>query len=272
VNYDYRIAKTEVTTGQWIEFVRAYAPHHTGAPFESSFTSLWVNYEGNGQYSVAPGAEQWPAAMSWRMAARYCNWLTNGKVNEAWAFESGAYDTSTFVPISPGSPFSADQLAHSPGAKFWIPTLDEWIKAAYYDPNKYGVGQEGYWRYPGASDVPLRTGLPEDGGQTSAGLGLATDLPVGLYFSVPGPWGLLDTSGGLIEWTETSLGPGFDQSTRVAVGSTSHSFSTFSDPFDVTVFGSGGISTRNGLRLASAIPSPTCLSAWIGIIILFRRR
>ncbi|MGD9690768.1 MAG: hypothetical protein AB7K52_14540 [Phycisphaerales bacterium] len=76
VNQDYRIGETEVTVGQWVEFVRAYAPHWTsggGDAEANGLVGLWVRYDGNGQYHAVTGSENFPADMSWRMAARFCS-------------------------------------------------------------------------------------------------------------------------------------------------------------------------------------------------------
>lgn len=35
--------------------------------------------------------------------------------------------------------------ARNPGAQFYIPTEDEWYKAAYYSPVKVGAGSPGYY-------------------------------------------------------------------------------------------------------------------------------
>src|SRR5206468_51772 len=95
-------------------------------------------------------------------------WLTNGK-REAWgSCLSGAYDVSTFNGF-PGQPYS-DQLYHSPGAKFWIPTLDEYLKASHFDPNHDGPGLGGWWDYPYKSNAAPIPGAPPPGpGQTSGG-------------------------------------------------------------------------------------------------------
>lgn len=102
------------------------------------------------------------------MAARYCNWPTNGKRPERDAFENGAYDTSTFTTNSAGT-FN-DQRTHTPGASFWIPTVDEWIKAAYYDPNRYGNGVEGYWLYNNQSNTAPIYNAPWNGGESNGGI------------------------------------------------------------------------------------------------------
>jgi sulfatase modifying factor 1 len=39
-------------------------------------------------------------------------------------------------------------------ADYFLPSVDEWYKGAYYDPNKGGRGVGGYWKYPTGSDAP----------------------------------------------------------------------------------------------------------------------
>src|SRR5690606_23240620 len=100
--------------------------------------------------------------------ARYCNWLHNGKVNEQWAFDTGAYDASTFGRDENGD--FTDDYTPLPGARFWIPSVDEWLKAVYYDPDRHGPGEGGWWLFPDSSDDPLVIGYPEDGGETNGSL------------------------------------------------------------------------------------------------------
>src|SRR5690606_33871248 len=86
VDYVFRIATTEVTVGQWFEFVQAYAPFYplNGGIALPQFTGQSISYAFDGLYIHAGVSHQRPADMSWEYAARYCNWLHNGKVNEAW--------------------------------------------------------------------------------------------------------------------------------------------------------------------------------------------
>ncbi len=44
-------------------------------------------------------------------------------------------------------------IAKNGGAKAWIPSESEWYKAAYYDPNKGGVGVGGYWQQANQSNT-----------------------------------------------------------------------------------------------------------------------
>ena len=133
------------------------------------------------------------------------NWLHNGKGTEAADFMSGAYDVSTFGrdPADPSS--FTDQTTRSPGARYWIPSLDEWTKTAHWDPNKNGPGQGGYWEFNNSSDTQPVPGFPGVG-ETMADLmvddATAFTVPLESYPGTQSPWGLLDLSGGGAEWTE----------------------------------------------------------------------
>ncbi|MCL4221288.1 MAG: SUMF1/EgtB/PvdO family nonheme iron enzyme [Phycisphaerales bacterium] len=251
VNYRYRMARTEVTVGQWLDFVNAYARYYDGPTNWSEFTSTWIVYDhGSEQYRALAGTENYAANMGWRYAARYCNWLQNGQSLDQAAFESGAYDTSTFGENPDGS--FTDQLHHSPDALFWIPTLDEWTKAMHWDPSK-NDGEGGYWRYPTSSDGAPIPGAPGSG-ETNAGTGEFYD--VGAYADAMSPWGLLDGSGGLSELLEDTEQ---QRLSRYARGS-SWSRSVYFDQIDALLTDSVGFS-GDGLRLASAVPPPP-MSGW----------
>jgi hypothetical protein len=206
VAHEFRITRTEVLSIQWWEFLEAYRPFYTGNPRDSALTGTWIGYETNNTYARPVFAATYPANQSWEYAARYCNWLHNNKRAEAWAFERGAYDTSTFTFNADGT--SNHQLTRSPGARFWIPSYDELFKAFYYDPDRYGPGQGGYWEYSNRSNTPFISGLPSEGGTTNAGTSRADEaiFRAAQYPDVQSAWGLLDTSGGLSEKTETVRG------------------------------------------------------------------
>jgi formylglycine-generating enzyme required for sulfatase activity len=85
VNYEYRMSRTEVTAAQWLEFLNAYWPHYTGGNTnDPAYTSFLISRTNttpgqNPNYQIVPGYENMAVDISWRYAARYCNWLTNGK-------------------------------------------------------------------------------------------------------------------------------------------------------------------------------------------------
>ncbi|NUQ51784.1 MAG: SUMF1/EgtB/PvdO family nonheme iron enzyme [Phycisphaerales bacterium] len=276
VGYEYRLAKTEVTAKQWLEFVRAYAPYWSGSRYDSAFIGYWI-YPANGDpdlppdYRVDKAAENFPTEMSWRMAARYCNWLQNGKRPERDAFENGAYDTSTFTTNSDGT-FN-DQRTHTAGASFWIPTVDEWIKAAYYDPNRYGDGVEGYWLYNNQSNAAPIYNAPWNGGESNGGTWEGDDLryfDVASYPHTKSTWALYDLSGGVMEYTEGML----RAEARGAYGSDRYQqFPEYSDLIaDYHLNASPDVAFA-GFRIASVVPSSGC-ALWLGSSwsLLLRRR
>jgi hypothetical protein len=255
VNYAYRLSQTETTNAQWAEFLTAYIPHYQGnARTDTALTGRRIYYGDDQQFHIARNAEPVAAEIGWRYIARYCNWLHNDRVNEAWAFESGAYDTSTFTQNPDGT--LNDAQTRMPGARFWIPSVDEWAKAAWYDPNRYGTGQEGYWQYMNGTNNPLRPGLPGEGGETSAGVGFPDDfevLPVGSY-GPTGSWSMCDMSGSAVEWTEQSL---FGNRYRAQYGSFFQDSSwTLNDLLARPFQSDEPISGLGGLRLATNVPCP----------------
>jgi hypothetical protein len=269
VNYEYRLTRTEIVTSQWLEFVIAYSPYWMGAPNDPAFTGTYVLRTVDGQgYGIAAETALWPIDPSWEIAARYCNWLHNGKAADQWAFESGAYDTSTFTYNA--NETSNYQLTRSAGARYWIPTYDEAIKAAFYDPNKNGVGIDGYWLYPNMSNLPPISGLSSEGGTTNAGL---YPMSAGSYPDQVSPWGLLDVSGGVTELTETAFDP-LGIRLRLRLWSNSGTPSEFIEQMDRLdrFWTPTSPSSGWGFRVASVVPSPSVLIPFTAIVLIRRRR
>lgn len=279
VPYEYRISRLEVTTAQWMEFSNAFA-EVPGNPLANTIPGHWgatidrvIPSTGRRVYRLTdlPHAARLPVAgLGWHDAARYCNWLHNNKEVSLAAINTGAYDTSTWSPDG-----STDAATHLAGARFWIPTLDEFIKATHFDPNKFGPGQPGYWRYKNSSDSPAITGLPGVG-TTSAGYRTPDDvfagwnIPLGSYTDSQSPWGLWDTSGGSHEWTEEKT-----VNERIYAGS--HVFDT---PFSAELrdqIGRVGSSAPTGVgsisvHIASSVPSAgVCGLLLIGASVLAKR-
>jgi hypothetical protein len=274
VPYTYRIARTEVTTSQWMEFINVvsthewnlqlrFGPNFWGAAYDTTYTGPGFRY----RLAVGlPNAAMMPVdGISWRDAAMFVNWLDNGKQPVLDSLMHGAYDVSTFGTNPDGT--LTDQLTHSPGARFWIPTFDELLKSFHYDPNKLGPGQGGWWLQSNGTDTPLISG-PPGLGQTSAGYNAHGDpgvehyIPLGAYPQTLTPWSLLDASGGVSEWTEGEL---FDRY-RIYDGAPA-------GPFASPQLDSAGwigsdqpdYSIDVGLRIASAVPTPPSA----GVLVLF---
>ncbi len=220
VDYEYRIGKYEITTAQYVEFMNAAFDR----PQSEWIPHLFVPGAGHwGALEVAPttpGGRRWmvPAGnemravgnVDWRMAAVLCNWYHNNKSLDRSAFLTGAYDVSTFGYF--GNIFT-DQAQRSPGARYFIPTWDEHLKATHYDPGKVNPDGStgGWWLYGNGTDQPFIAGPPASmGGTGTANFGWsnlthpgldAFTVPLGTY-GVTSPFGLYDVAGATTEWTE----------------------------------------------------------------------
>ncbi len=243
VNYSFRVTRTEVTKQQWLGFIDAYRPYLGPEDYgDPQFSGRAATYAGIGPdglpgYQVlSPETLDRPVTPSWEYIARYMNWMHNGAnpIHEATFedFNTGAYNMDAF---------GTDQaVVRQEGARYFMPNYDEWTKAVYYDPDRYGEGQGGYWTYPNQSDTPPVPGAPGEG-ETSGGWayrddgGLDAPPPVGAY-GVETPWGLLDASGGESEWLEdyARTHPNWNtvDDIRPVVGSETSSGGNFSDQWD----------------------------------------
>jgi len=285
VDYEFQMATTEVTVGQWFEFVQAYLPidqANGNGTVNDGLTGSGINIRGIGVVEIREGYSPNRAAdMSWEYAARYVNWLHNGKVNEEWAFETGVYDTSTFTYNADGS--GNHQATRSEGATYWIPSRDEWTKAAYYDPNRYGEGQEGYWLYPNQSNTrSINNLLPEDGGEANVTRTDFDNWPLDVaQFDTTSYFGLFDLDGGVGEFTDTVFEGGLNNNTQRYYMSNywidpfdpNDPFAVFFDRIDyqssIEMNQAGNLW---GLRLARAVPSPAGSAVLAGGFIFLTRR
>jgi formylglycine-generating enzyme required for sulfatase activity len=278
VNHDFSIGKYEVTSGQWSEFFTAARNCPDGSVPYVPLRTI------NGNPMLPVGG------ISWRTAAVYCNWLCNYKGTNLASFTSGAYDVSTFA-YTAGGRFT-DQLTHTPGAQYWIPTWDEWLKAAHYDPAKVNSDGTtgGWWEYSNGSDsqwIPGPPGALVNGRPTTANVGwTSNDFPgydpstvlLGAY-AATSPFDLYDVAGGSSEWTEEPayFVPGDVYPTERYTDGTSRG-GGLANGDRISYFTDSGSPSAAfpdmGLRLASSVPSPGSCSLWFGAILVgtLRRR
>ncbi len=162
VGYDYQIGKFEVMTGQYCEFLNAvartdnYGLYNPYMNFDANPSMAGCNIKrtgisGNYHYSVASDWASRPVNyVSWGDAARFVNWLSNGRPTTGVEDSSTTEDGSYYLN---GAMSDAGLLAatRKADAAWVLPSDEEWYKAAYYDPNK--PGGAGYWVYPTRSDT-----------------------------------------------------------------------------------------------------------------------
>ena len=235
VGYTYQISKYDVTNSQYTQFLNAVDPagSNTLRVYNTKMSDANANPAGlaytggidrnlaagsGAKYSVKAGQENFPATwINWTSGARFVNWLANGQ--GSGSTESGVYDMSVFTGNSFATP-----PTRAPGATLFLPSEDEYYKAAYYDPTKSGTG--GYWQYGVMSDI-APVGVAPAGGSTSANIGngnggggLTADTmattgaafstsvnyltDVGAYATAKSYYGLYDTEGLVYNWTEAT--------------------------------------------------------------------
>lgn len=147
VTYQYQIGKYLITNAEYAAFLNARAATDTYGLFSASMGSDargGISRSGtSGSYTYATRGNRCAKPVnyvSWFDAARYANWLHNGM---------GAGDTETGAYTLNGAT-TGNAPAKNAGAKYWIPTENEWYKAAYH---KSGGRNTGYWSFATQSNT-----------------------------------------------------------------------------------------------------------------------
>ncbi|WP_328376152.1 hypothetical protein OG372_06490 [Streptomyces sp. NBC_01020] len=202
VRHPYEIGQLEVTVDEWVAFLNTADPtgrdpHNLYDSTESS--TAWprfgqINFSARARsghhYTVA--YPQWAdkpyGFANFLRSARFVNSLYNGRLISEKSGNGGGFTSRTYkVRLSARTERGMYDLARpkatrSHASGFVLPSQDEWIKAAYYDPK--GGGTDSYWKYPtnpgvfgdGDATAPAPTALnPSTGDVTnSANQPLAT--------------------------------------------------------------------------------------------------
>ena len=182
--------------------------------YNAGMTTSYINgisqsgVSGSFTYSVNPGSANKPVTyVSWFDAARFTNWLHNGQTSglqNATTTERGAYTLDGAV--------SGVTISKNVGATVWIPSENEWYKAAYYDPNKGGAGVGGYWAQATQSNTVTgnTVGVADsanyyDGDYVGyPGLALTDGGAYGL--NSQSAYGTNDQAGNVLEWNDAVIG------------------------------------------------------------------
>jgi sulfatase modifying factor 1 len=232
VNYDYAIGKYELTIQQYTDFLNATAKTDTYGLYASQMATdlavagiLREGSSGSYTYSAIAPAGTTPAGansagnrpityVSWLDAARFANWMHNGQ-------GSGSTETGAYT-LNGGTAF----VAKNADALYWVPSEDEWFKAAFYNPV---LGGTNYWLVPTTSNTSpgntigaaanqanwLTTGNIYSVTQTPTSAGLPANqnllTNVGAYTATTSPYGTFDMAGNVQEWVSgtSSVARGF---------------------------------------------------------------
>jgi formylglycine-generating enzyme len=223
VGYVYNIGTYEVTADQWAGVIAADPNVGTAGPWSGS---------------------QPAASVSFNRAARFCNWLTTGH------WDQGYYTLNLAGNEIPNA-LGHDAYAALYGTTYFIPTEDEWYKAAYYNGNTGA-----YYDYPTGSNL-----FPD--GVDSAGdaafemvfnQGYNQGQPNSVEDSgLASPYGTFGQGGNVLEWNETLVNGNEYRGLR---GGYWNSSANITSALVRSAAGPGTASLNVGFRVASAVPEP----------------
>jgi formylglycine-generating enzyme required for sulfatase activity len=228
VEYGYSISKHPVTNNQYAEFLNAVAASDTGAIGQLWIEAMGSDPRGGITRSGAPGSYTYAVKqdmgdkpvnlVSFLSAMRFVNWLHNGQPTggqDASTTEAGAYGINVGDEPDTGDGLSEVRAAN---ARYFIPSENEWYKAAYHQPAADGGDSDDYWLYSTASNsIPTQAMASANGDISNPGTNTANydkgadwNGQDGNLTTVgsAGPssdsyYGTSDQSGNVLEWTET---------------------------------------------------------------------
>jgi formylglycine-generating enzyme required for sulfatase activity len=181
VAYEYKIGKYEVTNAQYGAFLNAAAKTDSYGLYNTGMSSNGISQSGssgNYTYSVTGALANRPVVfVSWFDAARFANWMMNGQGNGDT--ETGAYTLNGAI---------SGIIYANAVAQVYIPTENEWYKAAYYN-----ALSQTYSHYPNGQN----TITTADANYSSRE---ATD--VGTYSGDSSSYGTFDQGGNAWEWND----------------------------------------------------------------------
>ena len=180
VAYEYRIGKYEISESM-IDQANALAAD-AGDP-------LGITHDGRGPNKPA-------TRVSWFEAAQFVNWLNTSKgKTPAYKFDDQG-DFQLWEPTDDG--YDPDNLFRNTEAHYFLPSVDEWYKAAFYDP----VSDQ-YFDFPnGKNTAPLPVASGPDANTAVYNQAGPADI---MLAGGEGPYGTVAQGGNVLEWQESPL-------------------------------------------------------------------
>ncbi|MGA1193360.1 MAG: SUMF1/EgtB/PvdO family nonheme iron enzyme, partial [Kiritimatiellia bacterium] len=170
----FRIGTFEVKNGEYAVFLNAVDPDgiNTAKLYNISMSteacggiSFSAGNSDGAKYDAKANMADKPVIfVTYYAMLRFANWMHHGASNYASSALGAAVVDDGAYTLNGAA--AGPLVAKNPGAKWWLPTEDEWYKAAYY---KGGSASAGYWSYATQSDTKPGYSFANASGAGSAG-------------------------------------------------------------------------------------------------------
>lgn len=228
----YWIGTYEVTIGQYCDFLNAVAATDRYGLYDGAMAAV-MNSAGiarsgaSGSYRYAPidnagdSSNRPITYVNWFDAARFANWMANGQptgpqgpaTTEDGAYRLNGATSGNAVARNPFNPNGGGRPS------FFLPSEDQWYKAAYYGP-RLNFGSGGYYRYATASNTApgniaggaanMANYIDDYNGtyfysvpqERYIDLGQNYLFDVGAYSGSPSHYGTFDQAGAVYNWND----------------------------------------------------------------------
>ena len=152
------------------------------------------------------GANKPATSVSWNEAARFVNWLnTSTGGSAAYKFTTGGVNDNIALWSSGDAGFDAANPFRNSLAQYVLPSMDEWYKAAYYDPTS-----STYFDFPTGSDTaPTAVASGTTAGTAVYDQDWATGPADITQAGGLSPFGIMGLGGNVYEWEETTFDGSF---------------------------------------------------------------
>lgn len=157
VSRSYRIGTNEITNNQYCLFLNSVAKTDNFGLYDSRMSGAIIGgigrsgIDGSYSYSIIDPMSSKPVVyVNYLSSIRFSNWLHNGAPTGT-GLDSSITEDGSYKLLNLGA--NAYQVTKNDYKKYWLPSLNEWHKAAYYMPGDLIAST-------GTSSVLIKTETP----------------------------------------------------------------------------------------------------------------
>ena len=256
-----------------------YSSPYGGVPYTDQMGKYEISQEmitkatnlGMTNVTASPWTGSQPAAgMTWYEAAAFVNWLNTSTGHQAAYQLNGTNTALTLWTSAQAWQLGGENLYRHKDAYYFLPSEDEWYKAAYHKNDGVSVN---YWDYPtGSNGVP--DGIDSNGDPSyqavfNDGFDQGQPNAITSAGSASSAYGTYGQGGNVWEWNESAY-DGINNSSsenrarRGGLWSATENFLRSSGRYNTAPSLSYSLV---GFRVAS-VPEPSCTVMMIGVVLM----